>query len=412
MASPFGALLEPLRFVLGLLVVGTLQKFVEFLGDGKVALLLRRINGQLRHPVSKHVLRVGSAHPVSVGLAVHPLPPALEPTIPCAGVGLAALVERVGHVGDIGLADGAEVAEEERHVHLGGAQQVEQVVDERLVGFLQRAEAQLFGPCFALGVHGEFHVVVQHRLKPAHVVHERGHGFEETSDIPGTDMGLVVVAVASATGVGGVGRPVHVEGLEPAVGAVVNRETVNRHVVRVHDAVNEADSHPMGDHRRRGFGHLGQPRDEAVVGAGVVVREVVANGVVYEGAECFVVAVGDMDLEAAESNETGRHAAHHRPRFGCRIAVVEDVSHDRFARGHQRQGAGGGHAEMMHRFAAEEFPDGGANTALPSAVREYGVRPAPLSCSSRKPSSVSTSPSVMARPSPNWPAQLPNWWPP
>ena len=49
-------------------------------------------------------------------------------------------------MGDVRLGDGAEVAEEERHVHLGGAQQVEQIVDERLVGFLQRAEAQLFGP--------------------------------------------------------------------------------------------------------------------------------------------------------------------------------------------------------------------------------------------------------------------------
>ena len=124
--------------------------------------------------------------------------------------------------------------------------------------------------------------------------------------------------------------------------------------------MNEADPHPVGDHRCRGFGHLGQPRDEPVVGAGVVVREVVANGVVYEGAECFVMAVGDMDLEAAEANETGRDAAHHRSGFGRRVTVVQDVPHDRFARGHQRQGAGGGHAEVMHRFAAQEFSDGGA----------------------------------------------------
>ena len=364
MASPFGALLEPLRFVLGLFVVGMLQKFVEFLGDGKVSFLFGRINGQLRHPVSQHVLRVGLAHPVSVGLAVHSLPPAIEPAVPGAGVGLAALVEGVGHVGDVGFGDGAEVAEEERHVHLGGAQQVQQVVDERFVGFLQCAKAQLFGPGFALGVHGEFHVVVQHRLKPAHVVHQRGHGFEQTSDVPGADVGLVVVAVASATRVGGVGRPVHVEGLEPAVGAVVDGQSVNRHVVRVHDAVNEADPHPVGDHRCRGFSHFGQPCDKAVIGAGVVVREVVANGVVDEGAKRFVMAVGDVDLEAAEADETGRDAADHGSRLRGRVAVVEDVSNDRFARGHQRQGTGGGHAEVMHRFAAQEFADGGAQHGL------------------------------------------------
>ena len=50
-------------------------------------------------------------------------------------------------------------------------------------------------------------------------------------------------------------------------------------------------------------------------------------------------------------------------------------------------------------------------TALPSAVREYGVRPAPFSCRSSKvpsgPNSLSplceTSPSETALPSPSWP---------
>ena len=50
------------------------------------------------------------------------------------------------------------------------------------------------------------------------------------------------------------------------------------------------------------------------------------------------------------------------------------------------------------------------NTARPSARREYGVGPAPLSwSSSRLPDDVTTSPSDMARPSPSCPAQLPNW---
>ena len=199
-----------------------------------------------------------------------------------AGVGLAALVEGVGHVAHVRLGDGAEVAEEERHVDFGGAQQVEQVVHERLVGFLQRAEAQLFGPRFALGVHGELHVVVQDRLQAPHVVHEGRHGFEQTSHVPRPDVRLVGVAVASTTGVGGVGRPVDVKGFEPAVGAVVDGEPVNRHVVGVHHAVNEADAHPVGDHRRRGFGHLGQPRDETVVGAGIVIWEMVLEGVINE----------------------------------------------------------------------------------------------------------------------------------
>lgn len=44
-------------------------------------------------------------------------------------------------------------------------------------------------------------------------------------------------------------------------------------------------------------------------------------------------------------------------------------------------------------------------TASPSACRENGVLPAPLTCISwRPPSSLVVSSSEMARPSPNWPA--------
>ena len=48
------------------------------------------------------------------------------------------------------------------------------------------------------------------------------------------------------------------------------------------------------------------------------------------------------------------------------------------------------------------------STARPSPMREYGVRPAPLSWIS---SPAAVSPSRMARPSPSWPAQIPNWCP-
>ncbi len=45
------------------------------------------------------------------------------------------------------------------------------------------------------------------------------------------------------------------------------------------------------------------------------------------------------------------------------------------------------------------------STARPSARLLYGVRPAPLSCSSqRSPLLLTTSPRLIARPSPNWPA--------
>jgi hypothetical protein len=58
----------------------------------------------------------------------------------------------------------------------------------------------------------------------------------------------------------------------------------------------------------------------------------------------------------------------------------------------------------------------GSTSAAPRGrrrVREYGVGPAPLSCSSQRcPAAPTTaSPSEIARPSPSCPAQWPNWWP-
>ena len=66
---------------------------------------------------------------------------------------------------------------------------------------------------------------------------------------------LLAEAIAAATGVGGVRRPVRIEVVEPAVRTVVDGEPEDRHVVGVHHAVHEADAHPLDDHAR------GAPRD-------------------------------------------------------------------------------------------------------------------------------------------------------
>ena len=197
--------------------------------------------------------------------------------------------------------------------------------------------------------------MVKHRLESTDVFHQRCHGLEQTSDVPRTDVGLIPVAVASAACVGGVGCPIHIEGLEPSVRAVIDGDAVNGHVVGVHHAVNETDAHPVGDHGGRGFSDLGQPSDHAVVGGDVVVGEVMANGVVNQCSKGLVVPVGHVDLETPEPNEARCHSANDRSGFGRRDPVVEDIPDDLFAGGDQRKGARGGHAEMMHCFAAEEF---------------------------------------------------------
>ena len=127
------------------------------------------------------------------------------------------------------------------------------------------------------------------------------------------------------------------------------------HVVGVHHAVDKADSHPVCDHRRRGFGHFGEPSDDAVIGAHIVVREVVTHGVVNQGSKGLMLSVGHVDLETPEADETRSDSAHDRPRFGCGITVVEDISNNLLAGCDQREGSRGGHAKVVHRLAAEEF---------------------------------------------------------
>ena len=99
--------------------------------------------------------------------------------------------------------------------------------------------------------------MVQHRLQSVHIVHQRRHGFEQASHVPRADLLLLAVAVASTTRIGRVGRPVDVERLQPAIGAVVDGQSVDGHVIGVHDAVDETDPHPMGDHDSGAFSHFG-----------------------------------------------------------------------------------------------------------------------------------------------------------
>ena len=111
MACPFRSLLEPLFFVFGLLIVRAFQEFIEFLGNGEITLLFSRIDGQLRHPIAQHILRVGLQHRVAVWLTFHPFPPACQPSIPRTVVGLTTFVEGIGEMDNIRLGDGAKMSE-------------------------------------------------------------------------------------------------------------------------------------------------------------------------------------------------------------------------------------------------------------------------------------------------------------
>ena len=124
-------------------------------------------------------------------------------------------------MGNVGLRDGAEETEEYGHVNLGCTEQGEEIVHERFVRLLQDAEPEFFGPSFALCVHGVFHVVVKNGLEATDLIQERSNGFEQASDVPGSDVGLIAVAVSATASIGGVGCPIHVKGFQPPVRSVI-----------------------------------------------------------------------------------------------------------------------------------------------------------------------------------------------
>jgi hypothetical protein len=160
-----------------------------------------------------------------------------------------------------------------------------------------------------------------------------------------------------------------------------------------------------------------RPRENAtrrVVARGAAqVREVARDREVDQALEQRDRRRARRHLEVAEAHERRRHAAHDRARLGARIAVVEHVAHHRLAGAHQDSARVVGTPRWciasLHRNSRSEE----RSTARPSALREYGVGPGALELQlPALAARVDVSPSVIARPSPSCPAQLPNWWPP
>ena len=173
--------------------------------------------------------------------------------------------------------DVRKTSEEEGHVGLDLREEFEQVVDEFAV-----ALAVEFGNT-ELGAHHSTPVGVEHvdvglkcLLERLDLADEWVDRVGELGAVPLPDVGLRTESVALVLAIGGVGGPAGVVVLEPAVGPVVDRQTVNRHVVGVHHAVNEPDSLPMHDHLGSAFRDLTEPGD------------------VVSGVEAACAAVGDL----------------------------------------------------------------------------------------------------------------------
>ena len=204
-------------------------------------------------------------------------------------------------------------------------------------------------------------VFINRLLQRLYLFDEREQSVSKLCQIPLPDARLVAEAISTAVGVGGVGCPPWVEVFEPAVGAVVDRQTEDREVVGVHHAMDEPDTLPMHDHfRGRAHDlaeelHVGVGRGFAVLGPQVA--EVLADGEVREGAKLVELAERSGQLEVSESDEARRHPTNNGAGFERGVAVVEHVAHHLVAGEPERQGSRCGYAEVEHGLGGHELSD-------------------------------------------------------
>jgi hypothetical protein len=180
---------------------------------------------------------------------------------------------------------------------------------------------------------------------------------EASRQVPPRHLHLLAEAVAAPAGVGGVGRPLRIVVVDPAVRTVVDGEAEDRQVVGVHHPMHETHAHPVRDGLGRALAHLAEPRSVERLALAVQVRKIATNGELHQLAQQGVIATRKRQLEMAEAKERRRHPAHHRARLIRRVAVVEHVAQHRLASAHQAQRARRRHAQVMHRLAAQEFAD-------------------------------------------------------
>ena len=88
--------------------------------------------------------------------------------------------------------------------------------------------------------------------------------------------------------------------------------------------------------------------------------KMVSNRVFNKGSERGLITSSSMNLEASKANKTRRHTAHDGPLFQRLVPVVEHVAHHRFTSRAQREGTGGGYAQVVHGFAAKKLTDRGS----------------------------------------------------
>ena len=196
--------------------------------------------------------------------------------------------------------------------------------------------------------------------------------------VPAGNLRLAGKTVTATLRVRGIRRPGRIEVVDPAVGAIVDGQPEDRHVVGIHHPMHEANAHPVHHQARRALANLGKPACYPFLGRTRQGREIASDGEFDESAQQFRIATRSGQLKVAEADERRRDAADDGAGFGLRVTVVEHVAHHFLARFQQGQCTRCRHAKMVHSLAAQEFADRRAQHRPPVGPARIGRRPGTL----------------------------------
>ncbi|MCY1542049.1 hypothetical protein D9M68_777730 [compost metagenome] len=138
---------------------------------------------------------------------------------------------------------------------------------------------------------------------------QRGQCLAQCGEVPLGDRYLIAVAVATAV-IGVVADEVGVEVVEEGVGAIVEGDAEDRHVVAVHHPMTEAVRLPIGDQRGIALDHFAEHR-QIRLGLLQARREMAAQHMLAELLQQLVLLGVIKVLEVAETHVALRQAQHH-----------------------------------------------------------------------------------------------------
>ena len=137
--------------------------------------------------------------------------------------------------------------------------------------------------------------------------------------------------------------------------------------------MDEAHAHPAGHQPRGALANLGEPVGVQRLALPRQVREIARDAEVRQSTQQVDVAAHRRQLEMAETQERGRDPADDGPGLDLGMAVVEHVADHALAGADQAQRPRGRDAEVVHRLAAQELADRGAqHRATVGAARIRG----------------------------------------